>query len=497
MARRRRWLILIGSILVATAAAIITLLVVADVGRYRTVLEDRMGRAIGREVSIGELRLRLSPFAIDALDVGIREDPAFADDDFARFGALRMRVRLRPLLQRELSVTSLQLIEPDIRLRRNREGVWNVSTLRVPERDDPGILVAAAVSDLTVSTGRVEVIDLTPPTPHAMYEIHSLAARNLSADSSFPFKLSFSPPGVVHPIAVEGEAGPFESPSLQGIRAEGSFETPSAQIAETLLGDVSGRFRLRQGLLAGDPIEFLLHDRRQQASAVLDLTDGATLTIDARLSGLDAARLLSGRAAEEDTLRGILDTQFSVVTSTPFTGFADDLRGRASVSLHDGRISHVAFGREIAAAAGLGGLELFQRQTPLRSAIGSFALEGLSATTDDLRIETPEAVLLCRGRVAPDGRLDFSVVATFVPEVSEQLKAHISSRSIVGLVTRALLLDDEGRIVIPARVTGTFFEPRFAVDLPEVPLLRDRGTRPLDSIIELFRRRIPGSSGRE
>src|SRR5689334_9689640 len=101
-----------------------------DVNHYRPQIESRLRDRIGRQVSLGPMRLSLIPPGFRVQNTIISDDPKFnTSRSFARVQMLSVRPKLLPLLRHEIVIQSVQLDRPTVELIRNQQGQWNFSSL--------------------------------------------------------------------------------------------------------------------------------------------------------------------------------------------------------------------------------------------------------------------------------------------------------------------------------------------------------------------------------
>lgn len=123
-----KWAAAVTVVLIVLVVAV--LLIVPhfiDVKHYRPLIEKQVSKATGRSFTIGEdLRFSLFPWAgLSFSDLRMGNPPGFAEDDFVTVGSFEARVRLIPLLFRDVEVQRFILKNPRIVLVRNREGHGN------------------------------------------------------------------------------------------------------------------------------------------------------------------------------------------------------------------------------------------------------------------------------------------------------------------------------------------------------------------------------------
>ena len=120
--RRPRIWIAVGVVLVA----LIALVLVALPPIARRIAVAQIGAAIGREVTIGELRLNLFTrrLSLAGVRVADRSGPPLAE-----FEQLDVQFRLWPLLRGRLHLDSVALSKPRVRLVRTGPNELNISDI--------------------------------------------------------------------------------------------------------------------------------------------------------------------------------------------------------------------------------------------------------------------------------------------------------------------------------------------------------------------------------
>ena len=125
------------ALLLVLAALILPSLI--NLERYRTALASRAGKALGRDVTLGELRFSLwGGLGAEALGIKIAQAPGYGSDPFVAADALRIRVQLLPLFRGQIRLGSAVLERPRILVIRGRDGLWSVDDLFRPAPEAPG-----------------------------------------------------------------------------------------------------------------------------------------------------------------------------------------------------------------------------------------------------------------------------------------------------------------------------------------------------------------------
>src|SRR4029079_14411586 len=100
------------------------------INQFRPLIEEEAAAALGRGVTLGNLRLSWSNRSLTADTLTVADDPQFSHAPFLSAKSVSMSVELLPLLlARSLKVTSITIDSPDITVIRNAAGRWNYSSL--------------------------------------------------------------------------------------------------------------------------------------------------------------------------------------------------------------------------------------------------------------------------------------------------------------------------------------------------------------------------------
>ncbi len=124
------WWIFAGLWVLVVLAGLIAVPFLIDVNQFRPQLEARASAALGRKVTLGHLRLSLLSGYIVAHDIEIADNPSFSNSNFLTANALRIDVKMKPLmLHKQLHVTGILIDHPQIMLLRRDDGLWNFSDM--------------------------------------------------------------------------------------------------------------------------------------------------------------------------------------------------------------------------------------------------------------------------------------------------------------------------------------------------------------------------------
>jgi uncharacterized protein involved in outer membrane biogenesis len=238
--------IAIAVIVVVLIAAVLIVPHLIDVNQYHGQIQSQLEKRLGRQVTLGNMGLRLFPPAFDVENTTIAEDPHFATGrPFATADKLAVSVKFWPLLHKQLDVNSLELVHPHIELVRNAQGVWNFATLgqeskptaaqkptpttttgpagsTQPENKQPAGQLTLA--NLLINDGQVAITDLQKHQSRAVYDHIDLNVNDFAPDQQFRMKLTAHLPGEgKQAIWVEGKGGPIKEADMLNMPFDGTL----------------------------------------------------------------------------------------------------------------------------------------------------------------------------------------------------------------------------------------------------------------------------------
>ena len=187
-----------------------------NVDQFRPTLQTDLSNALGREVTLGTLHLKIFSGQVSADDLSVAEDPAFGKPAFVKAKSLHVGVEILPFLfSRKLIVTDLDIDQPVIALVQAPSGDWNFSSLGGKSKAAAAAPIPSARVPLDLSVKLVKVtngsVSLRRTVGHwkplALDQVN-IELRDFSSASAFPFSLTAQ----VHgggTINLDGKAGPI------------------------------------------------------------------------------------------------------------------------------------------------------------------------------------------------------------------------------------------------------------------------------------------------
>ena len=433
-----------GAVILWVGAALVVPRIV-DADAFRGRVEERLGRVLGRETSLGKLRLSLwTGIEVRADRLTVAGSPSL--------DAERVRVGLAPwpLLRGEaqprwLAVEGANVLRGDVvvlrdaslRCRIGRED-GRASRLRgrfealvVPMRDTP---LGSIDFDARAEGDRVRVESFTARVGDHVFE----ATARVEGIRSGAFQGE-----------LEGSAR-VAGLTITGIRAAGRAERAGVRIEE-------GAFRLHGGT---GTVRGLV--RVQEP--------GIPFVVQSEVQGVDVESLSKEiLTAAGGALEGSGSATVSIEGRADAPSIAKALTGDAAVEIRDGSLRSVGILRQAAhALEKAGGRGIGKDETPFETLAASFVLgEGL-ARTSDLRLRSADLDFDGAGTVDLEGPLALDVRTAFSAAASTLLVARTPQLKF--------RIGDDGRLTIPMKLRGTISSPRVEIDLETIleEGLRDR-----------------------
>lgn len=223
MNKALKWgLIICVGLVVLVIATLLIAPAFIDIKHYKPEIEKLISKETGRPFTVGDdLSLSLFPWAgVSLTDVHLGNTSGFTEKDFVSVKSFEVRVKLLPLISKDIQVKRFILNEPFITLVKNKDGRVNWAQPKAvkdkspaEKKKEPGPSAGEAglpIKDLTVGefllkNGSIIWIDHTTQTRKEITAVN-LNLQDVSLDR--PIKLSFAAQLDKQPVSVDGTIGP-------------------------------------------------------------------------------------------------------------------------------------------------------------------------------------------------------------------------------------------------------------------------------------------------
>src|SRR5688572_23679849 len=167
-----------------------------DVNSYRETIQAQLQRQLNRQVTLGTMNLHLFPLRFQVANLAIGEDAGFENQvPFIQADKLDVSVSLSKLLRGNIQIDSLDLQRPKLELIKNKNGVWNFSSLGKGGTPQSGggsddSTRQFNLSRLAISDGQVGVTDLEKPGTRAVYDHIDVSLLDYAEGKPFSFDVA-------------------------------------------------------------------------------------------------------------------------------------------------------------------------------------------------------------------------------------------------------------------------------------------------------------------
>lgn len=243
MKRIAKW---VGILLAVVILGVVSLPFLINVNQFRPTLVSDLSAALGREVKLGDLQLKILAGEVTASDLSVAEDPAFGKPAFLDAKSLHVGVELWPfLISRKLIVDNLTIDQPEIALVQAPSGNWNFSTLGGKSTPASSTVSSSArmpldlsVKLIRITNGRLTLRRTVGHWKPLVLEQVNIELRDFSSASVFPFSLA----AAVHgggAIKLDGKAGPINPTDSAMTPVSASLNLAQLDVARSGMNDIA------------------------------------------------------------------------------------------------------------------------------------------------------------------------------------------------------------------------------------------------------------------
>jgi AsmA protein len=497
-----------------------------DANTFRPTLESNLTSALGRQVKVGNLSLRLLAGAVSADDISIADDPAFSKSPFVQAKSLKVGVEMVPLIfHKTLNVTELTLNQPEINLVRSENGEkWNFSSLGGNNTSAPKPAASPSgnpnlsVAKLNVSDGRLTVSRAGSGEKPHVYDKVNIEVINFSFTSSFPFTMTAQLPANGS-LKLDGKAGPINASNAAETPLEAKVTIQKMNLAESGIIDsaagisgvadydgtvtsdghqakTQGKLTaanlqvVKKGSPAGKPVTVtytVMHDLDKQIGTIpqCEIAMGkavshVTGTYDAHGKVTAINLKINGQGMPVDDLEAILPAVGVILppkatlkggtlaTNMDISGPVDKLVTVGTVKLENSTLANFNLGSKLSAISALSGKNT-GNDTTIQNFSSNVRVAPEGTKADNINLNVPAiGVVTGAGTVSPSNELAFKMNA------------------------------EVGGMGIPFGVSGTSSDPKFVPDVKGIATGLLKGLsqgntqqNPVNNVMGLFNKKKP------
>jgi uncharacterized protein involved in outer membrane biogenesis len=395
----------------------------------------------GREVTIERVRIiLLRGVRLDGVAVANRT--GFTGEPLFRGRSIMVNYKLLPLLRKELVITKVLLLEPQILLERNRTGEWNFAGIGVnktvasepvpqplPEgkEEAPKQAIALTISQVAIKNGRITLEDRSKSA------LRSLTAT-LDLTSSIEMKEGLLSRGKISLSEIAAQMNPSGTKPLAIAKLEIPYEFANNLVTiENLLGV------LCQGEL--------------KMEAKIDL-EKIKYNLKIKTVDMELNELLSSLTTMKDMVYGTIVSDLEVVTGG--RDLIGNMTGGGLIKLSRGKVRGLPLQKKLLASLSAALSQPSLAEVPYNSLGGHFKVKNNKVKTEDFELDSDLMKITAQGIYSLAGRCDFDIMVKTTPKLVDP--ADIPSQ----------LRDKDGNASLPFELSGTVQNPKFQPKWEEV-----------------------------
>ena len=430
-----------------------------DVNKYIPQLTEAVGKATGRQLSVGNAQLKLEflKIGLEVKDLRLSDSPLFSDKAFLTVPSIFMAIDIKAaIFQKSIVVSEVTIDAPDVTIIRLKDGKVNAASFDastgvkaevfVPDTHStlssgtaaPAALPVLLVRTIQVRNATVHYIDrsLQPAIITDVNKI-SITVNNFSLSDPFDILLGAAAFSSDPDIDLGGRV------KLDMLKNQVILQNVRAVLK---IDKISGD-QLNKDIPVLKPLGF----RKGDGSVTLDIKDA--------LSG--AAGLLSLEADLQAKITGVTLEGVNVLAS-----------GLNSLSMFPGLTDSVTASLPPETQA-----DIRNGLTVIDSLNLAAHLNKDAVTLNSSEVMARDFSLTATGSVQLAGAMDIQASIFFAPKVTEAIVTKVPD--LGGLK------DDKGRICIPVKIRGVISSPEVHPEVKSLTkkVLVDRGKRELEKVL--------------
>jgi hypothetical protein len=227
-----------------------------------------------------------------------------------------------------------------------------------------------------------------------------------------------------------------------------------------------------------NPVTADVYGGKETGAITIDMRPAQPVyAVNMKSSNVDANKLVSSVSNLKQTLYGMLASNVNAsFSSTSADSIARSLNGTMNINLTNGKLMNVDLLHELAAVGKFVGSNFASSKnfTNLAQLTGDFDVKNGVAQTNNLKAVIDGGTLAAAGLVnLADQSLNLHMTAVLDKALSQQ----VGGTQVGGFMNTALA-NNQGELVLPVIVTGTFQHPQVAPDLQQIAQMKLKNLLP-------------------
>ncbi len=281
------------------------------------------------------------------------------------------------------------------------------------------------------------------------------------------------------PKAEAQQPAAANSPSmLTKMTGGGTVTVGTIQYDQLVLNNVHSNVALDHGLIKMNPVTADIYNGKEVGNIVIDMRPAQPVyAVNLKTEKVDANKLISSVSDLKQTLYGLLSSNVNAsFSSASSDSIARSLNGSMAINLTNGKLMNLDLLHELASVGKFVGNNFGPPKnfTDLVQLTGNFDVKNGVAQTNNLQAVIDGGTLAAAGLVnLADQSLNLHVTAVLNKALSQQ----VGGTQVGGFMNTALA-NNQGELVLPVLVTGTFQHPQVAPDVQQIAQMKLKNLLP-------------------
>jgi uncharacterized protein involved in outer membrane biogenesis len=265
---------------------------------------------------------------------------------------------------------------------------------------------------------------------------------------------------------------------LTTMTGNGTISVGTVQYDDLLLNNVHSNVAMDHGLIHLNPISADVYNGKEVGAITIDMRAAQPVyNVNLKTEKVDANKLISSVSSLKQTLYGLLNSNVNAsFSSTSADSIARSLNGTLALNLTNGKLANLDMLNQLATVGKFLGSPLTAPKgfTNMAQLSGNFDVKNGVAQTNNLKAVIDGGTLAATGLVnLADQSLNMHVTAVLQKAISQQ----VGGTGIGGYMNTALA-NNQGELVLPVILTGTFQHPQVAPDVQQLAQMKLKNLLP-------------------
>ncbi len=276
--------------------------------------------------------------------------------------------------------------------------------------------------------------------------------------------------------AADAAPAPAAQPGLlANATGTGTIAVGTILYQQIQLTNVHSNVTLNHGVIQLNPLTAQIDGGQENGSITVDTRPAnMAFAVNAKLSGVDANRMLSSISSVKDTVYGSLGANANITFSTPPSGdVVQTLNGVIAMNLANGKITKLDLLSELSKIGKFGG-GAAKGYTAVSQMSGTFNVHSGVAQTNDLKAALDVGTMAANGIVNLVNQ-DLNMHVTAV--LNKSFSQSVGGTGVGGYLNTALA-NKNGELVLPVIITGNMNHPIVAPDIQQIAQMKLKNLLP-------------------